>query len=177
MRGASHFPDDFKIGPSRVVARDGIGNAAGQVAIVGTAPSGLFVYPTGGAAAMANYAAATGNAATLALRVVEVYDKPSSSNADVTGAACTFDLYRVSSDIAPQFYSTVWNLQHVVPFNRLADPLSRPGCFAYPDMSQVARLASVAEDQAHFAAWSIVSSPQVLGFDLTDTAAFLFRAR
>ena len=36
---------------------------------------------------MANYAAATGNAATLALRVVEVYDKPSSSNADVTGAA------------------------------------------------------------------------------------------
>ena len=91
--------------------------------------------------------------------------------ADVTGAACTFDLYRVSSDIAPQFYSTVWNLQHVVPFNRLADPLSRPGCFAYPDMSQVARLASVAEDQAHFAAWSIVSSPQVLGFDLTDTAA------
>ena len=90
--------------------------------------------------------------------------------ADVTGAACTFDLYRVSSDIAPQFYSTVWNLQHVVPFNRLADPLSRPGCFAYPDMSQVARLASVAEDQAHFAAWSIVSSPQVLGFDLTDAA-------
>ena len=34
-------------------ARDGIGNAAGQVAIVGTAPAGLFVYPTGGAAAMA----------------------------------------------------------------------------------------------------------------------------
>ena len=68
-------------------ARDGIGNAAGEVAIVGTAPSGLFLYPTGGAAAMANYAAATGNAATLALRVVEVYDKPSSSNADVTGAA------------------------------------------------------------------------------------------
>jgi site-specific DNA-cytosine methylase len=27
LRGASHFPDDFKIGPSRVVARDGIGNA------------------------------------------------------------------------------------------------------------------------------------------------------
>ena len=36
-------------------ARDGIGNAAGEVAIVGTAPAGLFVYPTGGAAAMANY--------------------------------------------------------------------------------------------------------------------------
>lgn len=91
---------------------------------------------------------------------------------DVTGEECTFDFYRVSTDIAPQFYSTVFNLQRTSAFNQMAtDPLSRPGCYAYPDMSQVARLASATEDQAHFSAWCIVSSPLVLGFDLTDAAA------
>jgi alpha-galactosidase len=91
--------------------------------------------------------------------------------ADVSGDACTFDFYRVSTDIAAQFYSTVFNLQKTSAFNSMTtNPLSRPGCFAYPDMSQVARLASAAEDRAHFAAWCIVSSPQVLGFDLADGA-------
>jgi alpha-galactosidase len=95
---------------------------------------------------------------------------------DVRGDACTFDFYRVSTDIAPQFYSTIFNLQKTSAFNSMpTGPLSRPGCWAYPDMSQVARLASSTEDMAHFAAWSVVSAPQVLGFDLAD-AVVLARA-
>ena len=54
---------------------------------------------------------------------------------------------------------------------------SRPGCFAYPDMLEVGRMEgtgqssvamSEAESSSHFAGWSIVSAPLVLGFDLSN---------
>ena len=56
-------------------ARDSIGSAAGEVAIVGTSTAGLFLYRRV-APPRWRSAACTGNAATLAMRVVEVYDKP-----------------------------------------------------------------------------------------------------
>ena len=89
---------------------------------------------------------------------------------DLVGDLCTWQLYRVSKDIAPQFYSTMWNLQYTSAFTAktLPAPLSRPGCWAYPDMLQVGRLASATEDRTHFGAWSVSSAPLVLGFDLTD---------
>ena len=37
-------------------------------------------------------------------------------------------------------------------------------------MLEVGKLKSTEEDQSHFCAWAIVSSPLVLGFDLTDSA-------
>ena len=51
-------------------------------------------------------------------------------------------------------------------------PRSRPGCFAYPDMLEVGRMPehNEAESRSHFSAWSIVSAPLVLGFDLADDA-------
>ena len=45
------------------------------------------------------------------------------------------NFYRVSKDIAPQFHSAMFNLQYTVPYTNTAlpTPLSRPGCWAYPD--------------------------------------------
>jgi len=43
-----------------------------------------------------------------------------------------------------------------------------PGCWAYPDMLEVGFLASDAEDRTHFSAWCIVSSPLVLGHNISD---------
>lgn len=90
-----------------------------------------------------------------------------------------FNTYRVSVDIAPQFYSAMHNLQLMEPFLRLEHPLSRPGSWAYPDILQVANKNPVGvgemspvEWRTHFAAWCITSSPLILGFDLTDTEVY-----
>lgn len=91
---------------------------------------------------------------------------------DVRGSKCDgFHMYRISRDIAPQFYSTMWNLQQMLPFLG-EEPLSRPGCWAYPDILQVANALSFHESRSHFGAWCVTSSPLVLGFNLTDTTAF-----
>lgn len=91
---------------------------------------------------------------------------------DVRGSKCDgFHMYRISRDISPQFYSTMWNLQQMLPFLG-EEPLSRPGCWAYPDMLQLANALSFHESRSHFGAWCVTSSPLVLGFNLTDTAAF-----
>ena len=39
---------------------------------------------------------------------------------------------------------------------------------ARADMLEVGRLKTPAEDQSHFSAWAIASSPLILGFDMTD---------
>jgi len=79
-------------------------------------------------------------------------------------------MYRVSDDIAPHFLSTMWNLQQMLPFLDRDKPLSRPGCWAYPDMLQVMNGLSIVESRSHFGAWVITSSPLILGFDLGDQA-------
>jgi alpha-galactosidase len=97
---------------------------------------------------------------------------------DLEGEKCDSkgQFYRVSTDIAPQFYSAMRNLQYTVKYSSkdLPAPLSRPGCWAYPDMLQVGQLATKEEDRSHFGAWCVVSAPLVLGFDLTNaTTTFL----
>lgn len=95
---------------------------------------------------------------------------------------CDFQTYRVSRDISPHYNSVMWNLQQTIPFADAERPLSRPGCWAYPDMMQVgggrARRPdggqfpygglSPTEGRSHFAAWCVTSSPLILGFDLTN---------
>jgi hypothetical protein len=46
---------------------------------------------------------------------------------------CGFQMYRISSDVAPQFYSTMYNLQAMIPYQ----DVSRPGCWSYPGRSTV----------------------------------------
>ena len=72
------------------------------------------------------------------------------------------------------------NLQTTIRFQDWEYPLSRPGCWAYPDMLQVGRLGCdsttsgcsrpdfIAWTRTHFAAYCIVSSPLVLSIFPSD---------
>lgn len=81
---------------------------------------------------------------------------------------CPWSYFRTSGDISANWGSMFANLQTVVPFLSGDVPLARPGCWAYPDMLEVGRLASFEEDRAHFSAWAVTSSPLILGHNLLD---------
>ena len=87
---------------------------------------------------------------------------------------CPFNSYRTSGDINAGSESWFQNLQTTIQFQDYEAPLSRPGCWAYPDMLEVGRVAEPAPgaffvwNRAHFGAWCITSSPLILGMELTD---------
>jgi hypothetical protein len=96
---------------------------------------------------------------------------------------CPYHMYRSSTDIAPVFGSILSNLETIVDI--AAANLSTPGCWAYPDMLEIGVLntqhlnvppLNFTESRGHFAAWAIVSSPLILGFDVTNgtTTDFLW---
>ena len=63
------------------------------------------------------------------------------------------------------------NLQSVIrhqPWDNASAVRTGPGCFAFPDGLEVGNLPSFAQDRSTFGAWAIVSSPLILGHDLTD---------
>ena len=65
-------------------------------------------------------------------------------------STCPFSFYRVSVDLAPQFLSCVYNLNRALPFLDAEAPLSRPGCWAYADMSMVGVDVPRHSDQPHY---------------------------
>ena len=83
-------------------------------------------------------------------------------------------MFRSSGDIRPQWGSILSNLQTIPPL--AAANLSRPGCWAYPDMLEVGvtnggvPVLNFTEARTHFGAWCIVSAPLVLGMNLSDAA-------
>ena len=94
---------------------------------------------------------------------------------------CPYNTFRTSGDIVNLWDRVMSNLMTVVPFlspdtkhggapTNVTHPMSRPGCWAYPDMLEVGRMPehNAAESRSHFSAWAIVSAPLVLGFDLSD---------
>ena len=91
---------------------------------------------------------------------------------------CPFNYYRTSGDVRASYASVVANLQST---RRWADGgLSRPGCWAYPDMLELgcahgpggASDPGLSDDeaQAHFGAWCVVSSPLILSHDMTNAS-------
>ena len=93
---------------------------------------------------------------------------------------CPWSYYRSSGDIRANYGSIVGNLQTVVPLAQ--KNLSYSGCWAFPDALEVGVYngpggpggdsgLSYAEARSHFAAWCIVSSPLVLGIDMTNQTA------
>jgi hypothetical protein len=74
-------------------------------------------------------------------------DSPIGCHANDDGSACPsanwcpFNWYRTSGDINSSPDSWYKNLQTVVPYTQLDRPLSRPSCYAYPDMLEVAYLS------------------------------------
>lgn len=90
-------------------------------------------------------------------------------------------MYRSSTDIAPVFGSILSNLETIVDI--AVANLSTPGCWAYPDMIEAGvqnmqRLTvpplNFTESRGHFAAWAIVSSPLILGFDVSNATTMDF---
>jgi alpha-galactosidase len=52
---------------------------------------------------------------------------------------CPFNFFRSGGDIGPDFGNVISKLQRTLPFlgNSTFPPISRPGCWAYPDMLEV----------------------------------------
>eukprot|EP00036_Acanthoecidae_sp_10tr_P014824 CAMPEP_0206293884 /NCGR_PEP_ID=MMETSP0106_2-20121207/4365_1 /ASSEMBLY_ACC=CAM_ASM_000206 /TAXON_ID=81532 /ORGANISM="Acanthoeca-like sp., Strain 10tr" /LENGTH=441 /DNA_ID=CAMNT_0053724489 /DNA_START=8 /DNA_END=1333 /DNA_ORIENTATION=+ len=87
---------------------------------------------------------------------------------DQVETTCPFSFFRVSEDAAPQFNSIVYNANRAVPY-LTSKPLSRPGCWAYADMLEVGVAPMThTESRVHFAIYAIISSPLILGFDMSD---------
>jgi len=89
---------------------------------------------------------------------------------------CPFNWFRTSGDINSSPMSWLYNLQTTKKFQDPVNPLSRPGCWAYPDMLEVGRIKGQdgkldhSWNRAHFGAWCVVSAPLILGMDLTNDA-------
>ena len=98
---------------------------------------------------------------------------PMPPRARLPPAQCPFNWYRTSGDINSSPMSWLANLQTTIRFQDPATPLSRPGCWAYPDMLEVGRIAVGGQmhfgwNRAHFGAWCVVSAPLILGLDVTQ---------
>jgi alpha-galactosidase len=100
---------------------------------------------------------------------------------------CPYNFFRTSNDIQAEWSSVFSNLQSVAPhqpwLGSAGEVLTGPGCFAYPDSLEVGNLKSTARQgpsmdsmmelrmhRSNFGAWCVVSSPLILGHDLTDDA-------
>ena len=96
---------------------------------------------------------------------------------------CPYNFFRTSNDIQAEWSSVFKNLQSVAPhqpwLRSAGEVVTGPGCFAYPDSLEVGNLKSYAKDgsknmsqfrmhRSNFGAWCVVSSPLILGHDLTD---------
>jgi alpha-galactosidase len=84
---------------------------------------------------------------------------------------CPWNFFRSSGDIQATYGSVVGNLQTTIQWAEQG--LSKPGCWAYPDMLEVgcahdAGGLNKVEAQTHFSAWAIVSSPLTLSHDVNN---------
>merc|ERR1711957_735465 len=81
------------------------------------------------------------------------------------------NLFRTGGDIRNNFDNVMSKLQRTVPFQDLDNPISRPDCWAYPDMLEVGNFGGshmIEQSRTHFGAWCIVSSPLILSFALDN---------
>lgn len=102
-------------------------------------------------------------------------------------AECPFNFYRTGGDNSPSFlHGMEHTLVDLLPFLNDTESgvrMSRPGCFAYPDMLSIGKgvmqqgyldagcpALSMHEERTLYANWAIVSSPLILSFDVTDDA-------
>jgi hypothetical protein len=81
-----------------------------------------------------------------------------------TWAASVADSWRISGDIWDNFAS----LAEIIDLNTYLAPYCSKGHFNDMDMLQVGRGLSVEEEKTHFAMWSIMNSPLVIGCNFRD---------
>ena len=77
---------------------------------------------------------------------------------------CPFHFFRVSADVSFSFDSVLGNANALTMFENI----SRPGCWAHPDMLEVGNLWTAAEDRANFGLYAIASAPLILSFNMTN---------
>jgi alpha-galactosidase len=82
---------------------------------------------------------------------------------------CPMHSWRISHDMNPEFVQVMAQIQSVLPFQALFEPMARPGCWPDPDMLQLHGM-NPTEGRSHFSVWAIASAPLVLSFDLNNTA-------
>eukprot|EP00039_Didymoeca_costata_P012683 m.183776 g.183776 ORF g.183776 m.183776 type:complete len:595 (+) comp15549_c0_seq4:133-1917(+) len=110
------------------------------------------------------------------VRIEDCHTYPAHSEIGPNGIfECPMNFFRSGGDISASFGSIMGEAFATVNWNDLPVPMSRPGCWAYPDMMQVGNFngpepTRTFEEMSHFGLWSIVSSPLVLGFNLSDSA-------
>lgn len=59
---------------------------------------------------------------------------PKTAFLSMVADSCPFSIFRVSQDIAPQWFSAIYNANRALPYLGRHNALSRPGCWAYPDV-------------------------------------------
>jgi alpha-galactosidase len=94
-------------------------------------------------------------------------------NRSVLPDYCPFHMFRSGGDIGPSFGDIYAKLQYVRPYLATTRPVSRPGCWAFPDMLEVGNFdgpLAFVESRTHFGAWCVVSSPLLLSTALADDA-------
>jgi hypothetical protein len=77
------------------------------------------------------------------------------------------DSWRISADIKPEW----GRVCEIIDKNTYLAPYASPGHYNDMDMLEVGRGMSLTEDKAHFSMWCLLSSPLMLGNDLTDVSA------
>jgi len=93
---------------------------------------------------------------------------------DFQTGACPMNFFRSGGDISPDVRSILGEAYGTIDAADLREPRSHPGCWAYPDMSEVGNFppgpSQADEERTHWGLWCIVSSPLILGFDMNDSA-------
>ena len=79
------------------------------------------------------------------------------------------DSWRMSNDInfAPGSKPKWKSILGIIDMNKYLAPYAKPGHYNDMDMLEVGRGLTAEEDKSHFSIWCILSSPLVLGNDLT----------
>ena len=94
---------------------------------------------------------------------------------------CPYHFYRTGSDNSPSWYTIISNLIQINDFLNISQPM----CWAYGDMLEVGAPApfvathcngtqrlTYEQAQGHFGAWCVVSSPLILGFDMSNMTEY-----
>lgn len=109
------------------------------------------------------------NATGKAIRIENCHN----SWPDFKTGFCPMNFFRTGGDISADISSILTEAYATVDAADLPEPRSRPGCWAYPDMSEVGNFAAGPyrddQERTHWGLWSIVSSPLILGFDMNDS--------
>ena len=80
------------------------------------------------------------------------------------------DSWRTGSDISPEFDSILYQIDKVAKSETRSLELTCPGHVNDLDMLQVGNGMSYEEDKSHFTMWAMMSTPLMLGMDLTSIA-------